>query len=86
MAQEKHIGRLHGGLVRCLECLGETEDSKQPGTNENGAKLYIGNIMPYKQRCHNCDKVLSYGQTDAWCQLFPKPEHSVATIKGTLYL
>lgn len=65
-----HIARIKDATVHCLECLGE--DSDTTGTNANGARLFLANIMPYRQTCHGCGKVLSAGQSCIWTELFPK--------------
>lgn len=71
MNEIKHIARIKGNLVRCLECLKE-DDSNPDGFNENGSRLYLINLLPYKQTCHVCGKILSAGQSPSWCELFPK--------------
>jgi hypothetical protein len=70
MTTPKHIARIHDASVHCLACLGE-DDSSMEGTNTNGARLFLANIMPYRQTCHSCGKVLSEGQSPRWSELFP---------------
>lgn len=36
------------------------------------AKLFVENILPYKQSCHKCGNIIVPGQTPAWSELFSK--------------
>lgn len=49
--------------VVCVECRDQSADGPVP--------LYMVNLLPYKQTCHACKKIISQGRTPAWCELFP---------------
>lgn len=78
MNESDPIGYLcDGKWVLCLHCgdnLAEAgiEYSAQP------VKLYHVNVYPYRQTCHNCGGCMCEGQSEAWCELFPKADTEYA--------
>jgi hypothetical protein len=52
--------------VKCPDCMGKPVnvvlDYRSP--------LFEVNILPYRQTCHTCHKLLVAGQSPAWCELY----------------
>lgn len=59
-----HIGYLKDGHFVCPNCL----DAHHDGHAD--ASVYLVNVTPYKQTCHDCKRLVVLGKTPAWCELW----------------
>lgn len=58
-----------GLFVLCDECI---KVVLYHGMNDP-VKIYLSNVTPYKQTCHNCDQTIVEAKGEGWCELFSKP-------------
>lgn len=66
----KPIGYLvRGGKVLCGTCE-ETNRPRRSSDVPEAIPLYLVNVLPYRQNCAHCRKVLCEGHTSLWCELF----------------
>lgn len=64
---ENQVGWLvNAKHVLCLKCFGFVGEPRRAGE----APLYLSNLLPYRQSCHNCNKPMSTGMTLAWPELY----------------
>ena len=71
----KPVGRLVGNPVKVWGHVVKCEDCSKP---DEGVPIYEENILPYRQSCAGCAKVLVEGRTPAWCELFTPEKESFA--------
>jgi len=72
-----HIGYLVcAKVVLCRACGDAGYQTHTSSHTVTWARLWKDNILPYRQKCHRCDKVMVGGQSWSWRELFPPTKES----------
>lgn len=69
--EDSKVGYLYNGKFLCDSCSKFYQDESNHLTD-----VYLSNILPYNQHCHNCGKLIVTGQSSQWPDLFNMPKQS----------